>query len=119
MKSTLLKSLLITASVLLLTACGESNDEDKNPEQPQESGPYWSINDVTLRCTNEALCPDNQGILIVVYRSSEDHGWYTTKRLGVSRCTGTIYDTHRIITAGHCLDNLYGATEIYFKTVDK
>lgn len=121
MNAAALKCFLISLlSILILSACGALEENKNDPNQnPTPVGPNWSVNDVSVTCENEALCPDNQGILLVVKRHNEYSSWGTTSTLLVYRCTGTIYDIDKVVTAGHCVDDFSGASEIWFKTVDK
>lgn len=107
-------------SVLILSGCGEADSDKSDPNQnPIPVGLEWSVNDVSVTCENEELCPDNQGILLVVKRQNEYSYLGITAKLIVYRCTGTIYDIDKVVTAGHCIDDFPGASEIWFKTVEK
>jgi V8-like Glu-specific endopeptidase len=116
MKSTILKFLLPMAAIATLAGC-TSNDSSDDTPNPQDVSPSWSIENVSYRCSDDSFCPDNQGILMASKRTfvTDDEG-NSGVQLSVMRCTATIYNAHQIVTAGHCVDGMKDADEIWFKT---
>ncbi|MGZ3721559.1 MAG: S1 family peptidase [Bdellovibrionales bacterium] len=112
-----MKFFLAVFCVFTFVGCAPENKElDQNPVYV---GRNWTVNDVSLDCEDNSLCPDNQGVLLVVKRVTEYNYFYSQTRTSVFRCTGTIYDLHKAILAGHCVTDLAGADEIWFKTIAK
>jgi len=107
--------ILLPIAITLLTGCGGSDhNDDATPV-----GPDWSIDSVSYTCADSNYCPDNQGILMAVRSTSttDDNG-NTVTNLEIERCTATIYDTYKILTAGHCVDSMKDFDQIWFKTAE-
>lgn len=113
MRTALLKCLLICLAVAI-TGCGEAKKEE--PENPTAFPLSWSPDDMSYSCADETVCPDNQGVLFFVTRRTEDFWDHKEYRLWVKRCTGSIYASDKVITAGHCAEDSAAADESFFKT---
>jgi len=66
MFSQLMKCFLALITIFVLAHCAQEDEENKESPNPENVGPAWNINSVSLTCGDPSMCPDNQGILLVV-----------------------------------------------------
>jgi hypothetical protein len=105
---------------LLAAVVGCSNsDVSGHAENPMTVPLNWSPEQVSYRCSDERFCPDNQGVLLSVKQKSFNYGYFTQVRLSFTRCTATLFEASKVVTAGHCLDGMKDADRIWFKTVSR
>lgn len=108
MASDAVKFLFVIALVLGTTvACGPT-------EQPN---PYittggYDVNKVSLTCSDPARCTNSVGVILTITVTSNSYYRY----ISIYRCTGALYESNKVITAGHCSDKIVLGNS-YFKTV--
>lgn len=95
MKSLTALNFLLLA-LAILPACTLPTDDSYKEKDSFTTHREFSASQFTLTCTDDLKCNDATGIMIVVVSTDTPGLW------GISRCTASLYEQQKIITAGHC-----------------
>jgi hypothetical protein len=116
-------NLLLGCSVLFTIAgCGDSKppgDGYGDVPNPMDSQYPFDPRQIDLKCAQGVNCPASQGVLVSIRRYNTESFYEVEHHIEIMRCTGSVYGLHSVITAGHCIRDMAGADQIYFKTVDR
>lgn len=111
---------LIIPMILALTACPSRNTDHWkwNYQNPVTTTTKWSPKGSTYTCADPQFCPDNQGVLLSV-RDIVVFAQFGTPLLKreIFRCTASMYEAQKGLTAGHCADQVEKSDKSYFVSV--
>lgn len=81
----------------------------------------WDPEKVQLLCDNPHRCPENHGALLMAEESISENFILGVKKVSYSvvRCTAFAFGPHKLMTAGHCAEDLSHSRRAYFVTPQK